>query len=91
MASADWWIFDGWAVAHHLDPLSLPLDRYLNLVYHWVLRKVEDQKEIDKFRRWLYLPIPGMEDACTQPEDSPWSAQAQDDSLADFANAVAGV
>lgn len=40
-------MFDGWSASRNVDPLSLPWDRYLNLVYYFMTRNL-DTAEKDK-------------------------------------------
>lgn len=73
-ARAQWAAFDGWAAATMggTDPLDLPFDRFLNLIYHW-LTNGADPAEIKKFDARLWRPLPGMVPAA----GSPWSAEAE--------------
>lgn len=36
-------MFDGWAASKNVDPLSLPWDRYLNLVYYFMTRNLDTE------------------------------------------------
>ena len=44
-----WPTFDGWCASRNLDPLDLPWDRWLNLVYYFATRNMstEDKTEFD--------------------------------------------
>jgi hypothetical protein len=51
--------------------MELPIDRFLNLVYHWAIRNAQSENDVSKFDRRLWVPPKGVE----PPEESPWSAQ----------------
>lgn len=42
-----------------MDPLELPPDRLLNLVWHWLMRN-RDEKERTKLISRLEMPLPGQ-------------------------------
>lgn len=85
---AHWVAFDGWAVTVLAggDPLRLPLDRYLNLIYHW-LTDGADREEIAKFDKRLWMPPKGV----AAPKGSPWSAEAETGAFRAFVAQVKGV
>lgn len=70
IASHNWRSFDGWCASRNVDPLELPLDRFLNTVYYWATRN-GDEDSIKKFDRKLWIPEKGKE----IPRESPWSAE----------------
>lgn len=73
IARAHWATFDGWAAARNVDPLDLPPDRMLSLIYYWSTRNASSSEEINKFDRRLWLPPKGT----AAPKGSPWSAEAE--------------
>lgn len=73
LARQHWATFDGWAAARNVDPLDLPPDRMLSLVYYWSIRNADSREAIDKFDRRLWMPPKGRE----APKGSPWSAEAE--------------
>lgn len=44
-----WPIFDGWCASRNVEPMELPWDRWLNLVYYFATRNMssDDKKEFD--------------------------------------------
>jgi len=84
-AQAHWPSFDGWAASTMAgqDPLMLPLDRFLNLVYYWLVRDAPAD-EVEKFDRRLWRPPPGVRPA----EGSPWSAERESAAFGSFAAQV---
>lgn len=44
-----WPYFDGWCASRNVEPMDLPWDRWLNLVYYFATRNMssEDKKELD--------------------------------------------
>jgi hypothetical protein len=63
-----WALIDG---AHPgIDLLSLPPDRYLNVVYTWLVERTPTDK-MTEMEEQLRLPLPGQEDRVTafQEED----------------------
>lgn len=68
-----WADLDGWAVSKNLPHLpTLPLSRFANLVWFWVMSHSEDEKAANKFKTQLWRPPPGV-----VPEKGPWSAEAE--------------
>lgn len=84
---ARWAAFDGWAAAAlgGADPLDLPLDRMLNLIYHWIIRHAEPD-EVEKFDNRLWRPPVGE----TPPPGSPWSPEKETAAFRGFAAQVRG-
>lgn len=82
---AHWTAFDGWSmtVLAGGDPLRLPLDRLLNLIYHW-LTDGGDRDEVARFDRRLWMPPKGE----AAPKNSPWSAEAETAAFKMFAAEV---
>lgn len=58
--------------------MELPVDRWLNAIYVWCLRRVDPEK-VDQWEHQLRLPIPGR----VEPVD----VEAEMDDFADFAAA----
>lgn len=75
---ANWTAFDGWAVTLGFDPLSLPADRLLSVIYHWAT-KDGDQQGIARFDSRLYMPPKGVEATV-----GPWTAEAETSAFAAF-------
>jgi hypothetical protein len=86
-AKARWAAFDGWAATTMagLDPLDLPLDRFLNLIYYWLVREAHED-EVAKFDTRLWRPPKGVKPA----PGSPWSAERESAAFAGFASQVRG-
>lgn len=78
LVSNDWSTFDGWAVSRGFDPLTLPFDRFLSVVYHWATRGGEPE-EVEKFNTRLYRPPKG--EVATH---GPWTAEAETAAFAAF-------
>lgn len=38
-------MFDGWCASRGVDPLELPYDRFLNLIYHFAVRNASKEKK----------------------------------------------
>lgn len=38
-------MFDGWAASRDIDPVELPWDRFLNLVYHFAVRNATKERK----------------------------------------------
>lgn len=62
-----------------LDPLSMPFDRFLNVVYVWLLGE-RDEVETQKFNAKLWIQPKGAE----IPAESPWSAENESKAFAAF-------
>lgn len=79
-----WAAFDGWAASslNGGDPLTLPPDRFFNLIYHWIVRDGEPD-EVRKFDQRLWVPPKGA----VPPKGSPWSAEAETAAFRSFASA----
>lgn len=41
LAQSRWLEFDGWCVTLGVDPLELRLDRFVHLVYFWLVRNLD--------------------------------------------------
>lgn len=67
-----WDSFDGWATSRlgGGDPLDLPLDRFINLIWYY-LTKGATPESVEKFKARLWIPPKGAE----IPRESPWSAE----------------
>lgn len=62
-ARANWQAIDGQAALSGIDPFQLPLNRFLNLIYAWLLEREVDHKD-GAFERWydeLTRPLPGSD------------------------------
>lgn len=68
-----WETFDGWYAveASGNDPLDLPFDRLLSVVYYWATQEADEQ-EVQKFDTRLHRPPPGV-----VPTTGPWTAEAE--------------
>lgn len=44
----NWPLFDGWCASRNVEPLRLPWQRFLNLVYFWATQG-KDKKELREF------------------------------------------
>lgn len=73
LVKREWASFDGMLASKNVDPLLLPPDRFLSLVYWWATRNAENQSAIDKFDRRLWMPPKGQ----AAPAGSPWSPEAE--------------
>lgn len=82
IARKHWATFDGLLASQGLDPMFIPIDRMLNVVYWWATRNATEEADIDKFDRHLWMPPKGV----APPKGSPWSAEAE---TAAFANVAA--
>lgn len=80
LAEHHWTKIDGLLASRGEDPLLLPPDRFLNLIYWWATKDAADQKELDKFDRRLWRPPPGVR----APAGSPWSPEAETQAFAAF-------
>lgn len=79
MAQTNWAVIDGDASQ---DPLELPLDRFLNLIYAWAVRDA-DASEVAKFDARLWMPPVGV-----VAESGPWSVEAETQAFGAFAAQV---
>lgn len=73
LARDDWASLDGQMASLNVDPLLLPPDRFLNLIYWWATHHAEEQAQVDKFDRQLWMPPKGKAAA----PGSPWSPEAE--------------
>lgn len=64
--------------------MDLPIDRFLNLVYWFIVRE-GDPEDIEKFKIRLWRPPPGVE-----PTSGPWSPEAETQSFRAFSAQVKG-
>lgn len=67
--------------------MELPLDRFLNLVYHYATDGA-DEKERNKFDVRLNMPIPGVVRSRVVTESSPWSSKNEAAALGNLAAAL---
>jgi hypothetical protein len=81
-----WPHFDGWCASRNVDSLSLPWDRWLNLVYHFATRNA-DKEERGKFdaaiadhvSAWHLAKVkPVIEQARQQPKPEPKPVQQRE-------------
>lgn len=84
-ASQNWPRFDGWAASRNIDPLGLPIDRMLSMVYFWATQ-FADEKETRKFDARLWIP-PKDEEI---PAQSPWSAENERSAFSAFSREISG-
>jgi hypothetical protein len=40
-----WPTFDGWCASQNIEPLELPADRWLNLIYFFATRNMDEEKK----------------------------------------------
>lgn len=83
LAKRDWASFDGQAASQGFDPLELPADRMLNLIYWWFTHDAADQADVDRFDRQLWRPPAGTAPA----PGSPWSPEAETEAFQSLAAA----
>lgn len=78
IALANWLPLDGFAVGHGLPPLGdLPIERLCAFVYWWATRNAQEEKDVARFDRQLWLPpAPDVE-----VKAGPWSPEAEMASL----------
>lgn len=79
----EWVSFDGSSPS---DPLELPADRFLNKIYWWAIRHAQEQEDLDRFDRHLWIPPKGVR----APAGSPWSAEAETAAFQNLAAAING-
>lgn len=75
LAEQHWVTIDGEAAMRGVDPLELPFDRLLNIVYHVATREGTPD-DVRKFDIRLWVPPPGV-----APTRGPWSAEAEADAF----------
>jgi hypothetical protein len=80
-----WARFDGQMGMRSVDPLEMPFERFLNLVYAWYTEGM-DETEIAKFDAKLWMPVKGAE----IPKESPWSPENEQKAFSQFKAAVNG-
>lgn len=58
-----WREIDGSCARQGFDPLSLPINRFFNLVYSWVMDRMQGAKEEDRrsFDEYLWSPPEGRD------------------------------
>lgn len=78
IAAERWVEIDGEAAYHGVDLIGLPLDRFLNAVYYWIIQRIEPD-DLPMFLTRLYEPLPGR-------NESPESIKQEMDSFALFAS-----
>lgn len=83
LADQNWLRFDGWSAARGVDPLELPPQRFLTLVYHFATREGSPD-DIAKFDRRLWVPVKGA----VPPPESPWSAANETNAFKAFKQAL---
>lgn len=86
LARENWAAFDGEWASRPMDPLDLPIDRFLSLIYWWMIRNAEDEKSIQSFNARLWRPPPGVLPAA----GSPWTAEAETAAFRSFAAQTKG-
>lgn len=72
IAIDSWDHFDGWCVEKQLQPLTLPLDRFLNLVRRWLFAHTPEKEREDLVRRLEAAPAGRPEEMEALPE---WSEE----------------
>lgn len=61
------------------------MDRFENLLWHYITTHVEDESELEKVKARLWKPPPGE-----AAEYGPWSAEAEMEAFASLSQAVGG-
>ncbi len=79
---------DGEAVTQGFDPLDLPVDRFLNWVWHTITKGMDD-KARRSFEIEVYRPLPGM--TLDDVTDGPWSDEEATRSFMALAGQIGGV
>lgn len=72
-------MIDGWAAVSGSDPMQLPADRFLNLIYFWAVKEL-DQDDRFKLDTRLWMPPKGEAPA----PQSPWSAENEKKAFSAF-------
>lgn len=75
-------MLDGEAAGRGIDLLDLPIDRFLNRVYHFAT-KGGDPTSIQRFDNRLWMPPPGV--VATR---GPWSVEAETSAFKAFKAAL---
>lgn len=71
LAVQNWEDYNGYAVAHGMPDLrAMPVSHFLDFVWYLTTRN-GDQKEVEKFRRSVWMPPKGVKPDAR----SPWSAE----------------
>lgn len=83
VASLDqYWVrIDGQMARQGVDPMELPFDRLLSVIYVYLIGE-SDEDQIQKFDLKLFRPPPGWKAPITE---GPWSAGAERSALSAFA------
>jgi hypothetical protein len=85
-----WTVFDGWAGTKGVDPMQMPVDRFLNLVYFYATENAEEQDKI-KFDMRLNMPdAKARQTGRAATEGSMWSKEKEEAALADFVGMLGG-
>ena len=84
LARREWASLDGELSSRGIDPLLMPPDRFLNLIYWWATHNAAEQQQIDKFDRKLWRPPRGKAAA----PGSPWSPENETAAFAALAAQV---
>lgn len=80
-----WPRFDGEMALQGFDPLDLPFDRFISLLYAWMTKDL-DEAGLAKFDAQLWQPVKGVE----IPAESPWSPENEQKAFAAFKSSVQG-
>ena len=84
LASRHWPSIDGsLAASLTTDPLRLPVDRFLNLIYWWATNEASAE-DVRRFDQRLWMPPKGEAPA----PQSPWSPENETKALSAFAAEV---
>lgn len=76
VAASEWPRFDGWCASRNVDQMLLTLDRFVNLVEHWVTRTMDEEK-LAKFEGWLYRADGMTIEEATREVSGAWSREAE--------------
>lgn len=77
-------MIDGSVALQGGDPIALPFDRFLNLVYAWVTERLDEQAR-RRFDVMIDRPLPGEE-----PRTGPWSDEAMESAFTSFSREFDG-
>jgi hypothetical protein len=89
IAETNWDRLDGDMAAKGVDPMELPFDRFLNLIYAFAVSSFSDEKDLNRFEARLNLPIPGIRSKIAETA-SPWAPERETAALGGLAAALRG-
>lgn len=83
LVAHDWSRFDGYLASQKIDPLRLPMDRFLSLAYWWAVKDAADPNAVTKFDMRLWMPPKGV-----VPTQGPWTPEAETAAFQGFKRSV---